>query len=356
MNVPPEIAEYMYDLPPELIAQEPPKERGSSRLMLLNRFVSGNSFNRFDHLPDLLPPGALLIFNDVRVTQARLLGRRTGTGGQVEAFILAPPAPGAPAGGYDLWCLVQPGRRLKPGASIDFSHPNSELILAGEILEVAPDGRRLIRFHFSRSPERILDEVGHVPLPVYIKRPDTAADRERYQTVYGKIPGAAAAPTAGLHFSRNMLDRLEAAGWETAGVTLRVSAGTFLPLTSEHLTTGRLHKEHMTVPETTVQAVLRAKAEGRPVLAVGTTTVRSLEWAAENGNLMARDGWGDLFIRPGYKFRVVDALLTNFHLPGSSLLMLVAALAGRGRVMEAYAEAIKEKMRFYSYGDAMLVI
>ena len=355
MNILPEMADYMYDLPPELVAQTPPEERGLSRLMVLDRQASGHDIHQFSELPKLLPPGTLLVFNEVRVTPARLLGRRQGSGGQVEAFVLAPPAPGAPAGIYDLWCLVHPGRRLKPGVVIDFTRAESDLVLQAEVLEISPDGRRLIRFNFPGPPESVLDEVGHVPLPFYIKRPDSIADRDRYQTVYAKTPGAVAAPTAGLHFTVEMLDRLKSAGFETAGVTLRVSAGTFLPLTREHLETGRLHQEHITVPEETVQTVLRAKAEGRRVLAVGTTTVRSLEWAAATGRLEARDGWGDLFIRPGYDFRVVDALLTNFHLPGSSLLMLVSALAGRQRVLEAYREAVEAGMRFYSYGDAMLI-
>ena len=351
----PELAPYMFELPPDRIAQLPPARRGQSRLMVLDR-QAGNRAASFESLPDFLPQGALLVFNQVRVSQARLLGRRADTGGQVEAFILSPPQAESGPGQYELWCLVNPGRRLKPGVPLVFTDEAETGKLEAEVLKVDEEGRRLIRFDFSDSPEKVLEAIGHVPLPFYIKRPDAGDDRERYQTVYGRTPGAVAAPTAGLHFTEEMLARLEAAGFERAEVTLKVSAGTFASLTQEQLESGRLHRERISVPESTAAAVWKAKAEGRPVLAVGTTSVRSLEWAAESGSLEAREGWGDLFIRPGYRFRVVDKLLTNFHLPGSSLLMLVAALAGRERVLAAYDEAIKQGFRFYSYGDAMLIL
>ncbi len=356
MNVLPELAEYMYDLPAELIAQSPPPERGQSRLMGLDRRTGGLSLGRFAELPDRLPAGALLVLNDVRVSQARLLGRRADSGGQVEAFILEPPLPGAPAGDYDLWCLVHPGRRVKPGTDLFFSRADSETGLAGRALEIHPDGRRLIRFHFEDEPEKTLDRVGHVPLPFYIRRPDAREDRDRYQTVYSRAPGAVAAPTAGLHFTREMLARLAGRGFATAAVTLKVSAGTFRPLSRENLDTGRLHLEWVSVPQAAAEAVRRAEREGRPVVAVGTTVVRSLEWAAREGALAPQEGWCDLFIRPGFEFRIVDGLVTNFHLPGSSLLMLVAALAGRERVLAAYAEAVRRGFHFYSYGDAMLIV
>ncbi len=356
MNILPEMAEYLFELPPELVAQTPPAERGRSRLMVLDRRAARPDSRRFEELPELLPPGALLVVNDVRVTPARLLGRRSGSGGRVEAFILEPPVPSAPPGAYDLWCLVHPGRRLRPGAELVFDHPRSAATLAAEVLEIHPDGRRLIRFHFQDCPEKVLEAVGHVPLPFYIKRPDALEDRDRYQTVYNKQSGAVAAPTAGLHFSTAMLERLKERGLGTAAVTLKVSAGTFAPLSREQLDSGRLHREHISVPQATVDLIEAAKAEGRPVVAVGTTTVRSLEWAAAGGRLAAGEGWGDLFIRPGYDFQVVDGLITNFHLPGSSLLMLVSALAGRERILEAYAQAVREAYRFYSYGDAMLII
>lgn len=352
----PALIDYSFDLPLDLVAQSPPAERGRSRLMVMDRGRDQLREDWFESLPELLPAGALLVFNQVRVTQARLLGRRADTGGKTEAFILEPPRPGSGAGDYDLWCLVHPGRRVKPGARFIFEHPRTDLTLEGEALEIHPDGRRFIRFHFPDDPETVLSRVGHVPLPFYIKRPDAPEDRKRYQTVYGRTPGAVAAPTAGLHFTQEMLARLGAAGFESAEVTLKVGAGTFSPLTARQLETGRLHREHITVPESTVRAALRARAEGRPVVAVGTTTVRSLEWAAREGRLEAREGWGDLFIRPGFEFRVVDGLVTNFHLPASSLLMLVAALAGRERIMAAYRRAVESRFRFYSYGDAMLIL
>lgn len=352
----PELADYLFDLPPELVAQKPPVQRGLSRLMLLNRRQPEPGLHRFDDLPDLLPPGALLVFNQVRVTRARLLGRRADTGGQAEAFILEPPPVGSSPGDYELWCLVHPGRRLKPGRELVFSHPDSKAELRALVLDVDGEGRRLMRFEFTDEPEKVLDEIGHVPLPFYIKRPDENEDRERYQTVYGQTPGAVAAPTAGLHFTEEMLQKLKARGFERAEVTLKVSAGTFAALTREQLESGRLHSEHISVPPSTAAAVARAKAQGRPVVAVGTTSVRSLEWAARDGELKADEGWGDIFIRPGYEFKVVDALITNFHVPGSSLLMLVSALAGREKILAAYARAIEAGFRFYSYGDAMLIL
>ena len=356
MTVLPELAGYDFHLPRELIAQEPPPQRGASRLMLLDRRKSGVEHHRFGELPELLPPGALLVFNQVRVTQARLLGRRADSEGKVEAFILEPPPVGSGPGDYDLWCLVHPGRRVRPGRELVFSHPDSPERLTATALAFDAEGRRQIRFHFTDDPEAVLSRLGHVPLPFYIKRPDQNEDRDRYQTVYGRTPGAVAAPTAGLHFTSEMLDLLKKRGFRSAELTLKVSAGTFAGLTAENLASGRLHREHITVPEATAAAVAEAKAEGRPVLAVGTTAVRSLEWAAAGGRLEAKEGWGDLFIHPPYSFRVVDALLTNFHLPASSLLMLTAALAGRERVLDAYREAVEAGYRFYSYGDAMLIL
>lgn len=351
----PQLAEYTFDLPQELVAQTPPAERGQSRLMLLDRARPEVSLHHFSSLPDLLPSGALLVFNQVRVSLARLLGRRAGSGGQAEAFILEPPAPGSAPGIYDLWCLVHPGRRIKPGQELVFTHPESEITLQATALAFDEEGRRLVRFNFNDEPEKILSAIGHVPLPAYIKRPDEKEDRERYQTVYGRTPGAVAAPTAGLHFTDEMLDRLKNKGFDSAEVTLKVSAGTFASLTQKQLDSGRLHREHISVPEETVQKIGRAKGQGRPVVAVGTTSVRSLEWAAEDGGLRAREGWADIFIRPGYEFKVVDALITNFHFPASSLLMLVSALAGKERILSAYRQAVEARFRFYSYGDAMLI-
>lgn len=352
----PSIQPYFYELPPELIAQKPPAQRGQSRLMRLELCSGWRSLHSFEQLPQLLPDGALLVFNDTRVSPARLLGRRLPTGGQAEAFILQPPLPGQPAGTYDLWCLARPGRRLSKGAELLFTHPGSNESLAAELVDTAADGRRLIRFQFKRPPYEVLEALGHIPLPSYIKRPDEAEDRERYQTVYASSPGAVAAPTAGLHFTQALLDRLEAAGFGRVFISLRVSAGTFLPLTEKQLSSGRLHSEFISVSEEAASAVAKARAEGRPVVAVGTTSARALEWASEEGSIRAREGWGDLFIRPGYRFKALDGMISNFHLPGSSLLMLVAALAGRERVLAAYEEAVRVRLRFYSYGDAMLII
>ncbi len=350
MNILPEIAPYTFDLPEGRVAQSPPPERGQSRLMILE----SGAVVPFSELPGFLPPKALLVFNEVRVTPARLLGR-TINGGRAEAFILSPPEPSAAPGACDLWCLARPGRKLKPGAEIFFSREEVADELRAEVLDVDAEGRRLIRFHFTAAPHTVLERLGRVPLPAYIKRPDTESDRERYQTVYGKTPGAVAAPTAGLHFTKGLLARLDALGFEKAFVTLKVSAGTFAPLTAEQLREGRLHEEHIDVPEETAEAVRRAGREGRKVIAVGTTTVRSLEWASRGGEIKAEEGWGNIFIRPPYQFKAVDGLVTNFHLPGSSLLMLVSALAGREKILAAYQAAIAAEMNFYSYGDAMLI-
>ncbi|MDR2726153.1 MAG: tRNA preQ1(34) S-adenosylmethionine ribosyltransferase-isomerase QueA [Candidatus Adiutrix sp.] len=356
MNVLPELAPFRFDLPPSLVAQRPPAPRGHSRLMLVPRGPGPAERRLFPELPELLPPGALLVFNQVQVTFCRLRGRRADTGGQVEAFILEPPPDGTPAGPQDLWCLVHPGRRVKPGTGLTFSRPGHRDVLSGLTLAADPEGRRLIRFNFEKPPALVFEEIGHVPLPFYIKRPDDDEDRDRYQTVFGVTPGAVAAPTAGLHFTRDMLAELKAAGFETAEVTLKVGAGTFAPLTRTQLAEGRLHREHISVPARAAEAVDRARRTGRPVVAVGTTVVRALEWAAAEGPPAARTGWGDLFIRPGYHFLAVDGLLTNFHLPGSSLIMLTAALAGREKLLAAYAEAVAAGFRFHSYGDAMLII
>ncbi len=360
MDILPQLTDYAFVLPPELIAQEPPLKRGGSRLMLLDRRQDLLAKHNFGDLPKLLPDKALLIFNQVRVTPCRLWGNRIGGSGEgkpVEFFILEPPEAKSPKGAYDLWCLVRPGRKVKPPFEFLIERPDNPEKLTAEILEIDPEsGRRLVRFHFNDEPEAVLGRVGHLPLPAYIKRSANVDDEERYQTVYAQESGAVAAPTAGLHFTPEMLTTLTSMGIETAFITLKVGAGTFMPLTAEQLTSGRLHQEHITVPQDTVAAVGLAKKEGRPVIAVGTTTVRSLEWAAREGELREYSGRGDLFIRPGYRFKVVDGLLTNFHLPGSSLLMLVAALAGREKIMAAYNEAVKARFRFYSYGDAMLIL
>jgi S-adenosylmethionine:tRNA ribosyltransferase-isomerase len=357
---------YDFHLPPSLIAQRPPQRRGDSRLLILERSSGRTRTAVFAELDRFLPPGALLVLNDARVVPARLLGRLADRAGSAELLVLEPPLDPTP-GPREVWCLGKPGKRLTPGARLIFEpkptldgpapddRPAADEPLAAEV--VAQDGpRRLVKFFFADSPLAVLERLGHLPLPPYIKRPDQPDDFLRYQTVYAAAPGAVAAPTAGLHFTAEHLARLAAADHALVTVTLRVGAGTFAPLTAEHLRAGRLHEEFVEVSPQAAQSVREARAQGRPVVAVGTTAARALEWAAEGGTTTPKKGFTSLFIRPGWTFKAVDALLTNFHLPGSSLLMLVAALAGREQVLKAYELAVREKFRFYSYGDAMLVI
>jgi S-adenosylmethionine:tRNA ribosyltransferase-isomerase len=307
----------------------------------------------FASLAQFLPPRALLVVNDARVTPARLLGRRLG-GGKVELLILDPPV-GTFSGPLDRLCLGKPGRNLKPGTELTFE--KNDLKLEARVVEAESDGpHRLIRFFFQSDPASVLDALGHLPLPPYIRRPDRPDDFDRYQTVYAKSPGAVAAPTAGLHFTREHLKTLKEAGFETVSVSLRVGAGTFAPLTSAMLQEGRLHEEWVEVGPEAVLAVRRAQEEGRTVVAIGTTAARALEWASEGGIIKPKKGGCTLFIRPGFRFQTVEALITNFHLPGSSLMYLVGALAGRETILKAYAQAIEAEFRFYSYGDAMLLL
>jgi S-adenosylmethionine:tRNA ribosyltransferase-isomerase len=344
---------YWFELPNSLIAQEPCPERGGSRLLVLDRGTGGLTLASFGDLAAFLPPGALLVLNDARVSPARLFGT-TGGGAKVEALILDPAGvPDAP-GERDLWCLCRKAAKLSPGTRVTFRGAGDPL--EASALAVGEGGRRLLRFSFSGPPSEALGRLGHAPLPPYIKRPATGRDLGRYQTVYARRPGAVAAPTAGLHFTEAHLDGLRAMGFGTAFVHLRVGAGTFLPLTKDSLAKGRLHEEWAEVGPDTAKAVNDAKAQGRAVVCVGTTSVRALEWAAGPSGAQEASGMTDIFIRPGHRFRAADALITNFHLPGSSLLMLVAAFAGLGRVLDAYAFAIREGLRFYSYGDAMLVL
>jgi S-adenosylmethionine:tRNA ribosyltransferase-isomerase len=296
---------------------------------------------RVKDLPEILRPGDLLVVNDTRVIPARLFGRRAAGGGKIEILLTEK----ADAATWD--ALVRPGRRAKPGTHIDFDGG-----LAADVVEKDPDGRHRLRF--SEPVETHLERLGHVPLPPYIDRADTAEDRERYQTVYAEKPGAVAAPTAGLHFSKDLLARLAAAGIETVHVTLHVGPGTFKPVTVEHVEDHRMESERYEIPEPTAAAIAEARKERRRIVAVGTTVVRTLESAAREGGLRPGSGRTDLFITPGFRFQVVDLLLTNFHLPRSTLLMLVSAFAGRDRVLAAYDEAIGLGYRFYSYGDAML--
>jgi S-adenosylmethionine:tRNA ribosyltransferase-isomerase len=335
--------DFDYHLPAASIAQEP-APRGESRLLALDH-QGADRYARIRDLPRLLRPGDLLVLNDTRVIPARLYGRSAG-GGRMEILLVERLAD------REWEALVKPGRRARPGALILIEEG-----LAAEVVDKREDGaahRYLLRF--SEPIEPHLDRLGHIPLPPYIHRPDTPEDRERYQTVFARRPGAVAAPTAGLHFTGELLREIEAAGVETARVTLHVGIGTFKPVGAERIEEHRMERERYEIGEEAAGAVRRARTAGRRIVAVGTTVVRTLESAALAGNGEVRAGSGatELFITPGFRFQAVDALLTNFHLPRSTLLMLVSAFAGRERVLAAYREAIREGYRFYSYGDAML--
>jgi len=338
----PELADFDYALPPERIAQHPTPERDAARLLVLDRAAGGIGHAHVRDLPSFLAPGDLLVVNVTRVLRARLRGTKLGTGGAVEAILLG-PGPGS----GEFRALVR--GRVREGAKLRFGDATD-----GIEAEAAPsvDGEVVLRFAGDASPYRF----GETPLPPYIRRPHAdPRDAERYQTVYAREPGSVAAPTAGLHFTRELLDALAARGVERAEVVLHVGPGTFRPLRDADLAAGRLHAEPFDLPPACAQAVARARARGGRVVAVGTTTARVLEArAAADARVAAGSGSTDLFLRPGSRFRVVDALLTNFHLPRSSLLLLVAAFAGRERVLRAYAEAVAAGYRFHSYGDAML--
>ena len=340
-------SDFDYDLPASSIAQEP-APRGESRLLVLDR-TGPERHARVRDLPRLLRPGDLLVLNDTRVIPARLYGKSAGDG-KMEILLIEK------VGEREWDALVKPGRRARPGARIEIGEG-----LAVEVTTKREDGR--YRLRFSEPVEPHLERLGHIPLPPYIHRPDTPEDRERYQTVYARRPGAVAAPTAGLHFTEELLREIEAAGTEIARVTLHVGIGTFKPVSAERIEEHRMERERYEISEETAEAIRRARAAGRRIVAVGTTVVRTLEGAALAGGGEVRAGSGstDLFIypdspdSPGFRFQMVDALLTNFHLPRSTLLMLVSAFAGRERVLAAYAEAVREGYRFYSYGDAMLL-
>ncbi|HEX7183379.1 MAG TPA: tRNA preQ1(34) S-adenosylmethionine ribosyltransferase-isomerase QueA [Thermoanaerobaculia bacterium] len=336
--------DFDYELPSESIAQQP-APRGESRLLVLDR-KGPERHRRVRDLPALLRPGDLLVLNNTRVIPARLFGRRLGSegpGARMELLLTER------AGELEWDALVKPGRRAKPGTMIEL-----DAGLTAEVIEKEESGRHRLRF--SEPVEGHLDRLGHVPLPPYIQRPDDMADRERYQTVYARHPGAIAAPTAGLHFSKELLQEIAAAGIETAEVTLHVGLGTFKPVSVEQIEEHRMDRERYEMPEEAAEAIRRTRDRGGRVVAVGTTVVRTLEAAAlaGGGEVLPGTGSTELFITPGFRFRAVDVLLTNFHLPRSTLLMLVSAFAGRERVLAAYEEAVREGYRFYSYGDAML--
>ena len=338
-----QLSDFNYILPEELIAQHPCEPRDHSRLMVLER-GSGNSCHRkFTDLLEYLQAGDTLVFNDTRVIPARLLGVREGTGAKVEIFLLNQLAEGE-------WeTLVKPGKKARPGTRIIFSDE-----LQAEILDTTEFGGRRVRFYFQGIFHEILDRLGETPLPPYITA--TLKDKERYQTVYARERGSAAAPTAGLHFTPELMAAMRQKGIVLTFITLHVGLGTFRPVREGNITEHVMHREFYSVPEETAAAVNRAKATGNRVIAVGTTSVRTLETAGANGALQAGSGWTDIFIYPGYQYRIVEGLVTNFHLPKSSLLMLVSAFCSKEIVFRAYREAVQEKYRFFSFGDAMLIL
>lgn len=337
-------SDFYYDLPQELIAQTPLERRDGSRLMTLDKVSGAVGHTHFYDLPRYLRPGDCLVLNDSRVLPARLIGHREPGGGACEVLLLTDK-------GDKTWeCLVRPGRKLRQGAKVVFGDGE----LTAEIMEVLPDGNRLVRFDYQGIFLEVLDRLGKMPLPPYIKA--ELQDRERYQTVYSKEIGSAAAPTAGLHFTKELLEQIKAMGVKVCTVTLHVGLGTFRPVGEEELEDHEMHQEFCTVPQETADVVNKTKAAGGRVICVGTTSCRTVEsWATEDGLLRAGSGWTGIYIYPGYRFKVLDALITNFHLPESTLIMLVSALAGREHVLAAYAEAVREKYRFFSFGDAMLI-
>lgn len=344
--------EFDYELPPERIAQRPAARRSESRLLVLDRDSGATAHRRFSGLPAMIRPGDLLVLNDTRVLPARLVGAKA-SGGRVELLLLE--RLGSEADGERWRCWIKASRKPPTGAEIRF--PGE---LAGRVLSREGKNWTVLLRAERRTVSAALAEVGRMPLPPYIRRPDDEPspvdDRSRYQTVYARRDGAVAAPTAGLHFTREVLDEIAARGVETAFVTLHVGPGTFEPVEVSRVEEHRMHSERYEIGEATAAAVRRARERGGRVVAVGTTVVRTLEWCAEErGTVRAARGECDLFIRPGYRFQVVDALLTNFHLPRSTLVMLVSAFAGRTRLLDAYREAVEREYRFYSYGDAMFI-
>ncbi len=355
--------QFDYILPPELIAQTPCELRDHSRLLVVNRSDGSNHHKHFYEIGNYLSAGDLLVANESRVMPARLLGYKIPTGGKVEALLLRPVIqPGDGGGEPSVWeALVSPGRRIPDGARLGFGDPARGVYLEAEVLERSALGGRILRF--STPPRPLLEKLGEMPLPPYIH--EALADPERYQTVYARIEGSAAAPTAGLHFTEGLIGNLRAKGIAFATVTLHVGLDTFRPVHEEEIEKHPMHKEWYHLPESTASAINATRAAGGRVVAVGTTSVRVLETVGREQQIGPHDkdtkiesaeGWSDLFIHPGYKFRIIDAMVTNFHLPKTTLLMLVSAFAGRELTLAAYNEAIEQRYRFYSFGDAMLIL
>jgi S-adenosylmethionine:tRNA ribosyltransferase-isomerase len=342
------LSAYQYTLPPEQIAQTPVNPRDVSRLLVVEG-AGHHQHRHFYHLPELLNPGDLLVLNNTRVIPARLIGQKP-SGGRVEVLLLEQRAP-------DQWvALVRPGRRLKPGAVIHFGPQQQPTDLWAEVIDQDSGTRgRLLQFHTrdNQALYPLLEQLGQIPLPPYITG---TSDPERYQTIYAEVPGAVAAPTAGLHFTDRLFEALSQRGIDRCYLTLHVGVGTFRPIATDNVLEHTMHGEWVEVPPTTVDLIQATQARGNRVIAVGTTVVRALEGAAQTGQLQPWRGQVNLYIYPGYRFRVIDGLITNFHLPGSSLLLLVSALIGRQRLLDLYQEAIQEGYRFYSFGDAMVIL
>ena len=336
--------DFYYELPQELIAQDPLEDRSGSRLLCLDRASKTVSHHIFREITDMLEPGDCLVLNDTKVIPARLMGSKVGTDAKIEVLLLKRLED-------RVWeTLVKPGKKAKPGTNISFG----DGLLTGEVLEVVEDGNRLIRFDYEGIFDEILDRLGQMPLPPYITH--QLKDKNRYQTVYAKHDGSAAAPTAGLHFTKELLEKIREKGVQIVRITLHVGLGTFRPVKVENITEHHMHSEYYVVEEDAARKINETKQKGGRVIPVGTTSCRTLESAAgEDGILQAGSGWTDIFIYPGYQFRVTDCLITNFHLPESTLLMLVSALAGREQIMAAYEEAVRERYRFFSFGDAMFI-
>lgn len=336
--------DFYYELPQELIAQDPLEDRSGSRLLCLDRASKTVSHHVFREIIDMLEPGDCLVLNDTKVIPARLMGSKVGTDAKIEVLLLKRLED-------RVWeTLVKPGKKAKPGTNISFG----DGLLTGEVLEVVEDGNRLIRFDYEGIFEEILDRLGQMPLPPYITH--QLKDKNRYQTVYAKHDGSAAAPTAGLHFTKELLEKIREKGVQIVRITLHVGLGTFRPVKVENITEHHMHSEYYVVEEDAARKINETKQKGGRVIPVGTTSCRTLESAAgEDGILQAGSGWTDIFIYPGYQFRVTDCLITNFHLPESTLLMLVSALAGREQIMAAYEEAVRERYRFFSFGDATFI-
>lgn len=337
-------SDFDFELPEELIAQTPLEKRDTSRLLVLDQHTGATKHMHFFDLPQLLRPGDCLVLNDSRVLPARLLGHREPGGGAVEVLLLVDR-------GDKVWeCLVRPGRKVRTGCKLSFG----DGLLTAEVVEVLENGNRLVRFAYEGIFLELLDKLGKMPLPPYIKA--ELNDPERYQTVYSREVGSAAAPTAGLHFTKELLKRLEDMGVRECYVTLHVGLGTFRPVKEEEITEHEMHSEYCVISAETAEIINRTKREGGRVICVGTTSCRTIEsWAAEDGTMKESAGWTNIFIYPGYRFKVLDGLITNFHLPQSTLVMLVSALAGREHILNAYQEAVEQKYRFFSFGDAMFI-